>query len=184
MLAATMFGLGASAGAWFGAPLRFALAAGEPFGAVDGTSPLRAVHPAHVVRVLDGDTFEARVNVWPGLEITTKVRLRGIDAPELRARCSEEATKAQAARAALAAILAEGTVGISKVTLDKYGGRVIATASTRKTADVAGALLRTGLVRGYEVGRRERWCVSERTDFGRLTPGRVLGSRPPIAIIG
>ena len=30
-------------------------------------------HPADVLRVLDGDTFEARVRVWPGIEITTKV---------------------------------------------------------------------------------------------------------------
>ena len=27
-------------------------------------------HPAEVLRVLHGDTFEARVRVWPGLEIT------------------------------------------------------------------------------------------------------------------
>ena len=41
------------------------------------------MHPAEVLRVLDGDTFEARVRVWPGLDITTKIRLRSIDAPEL-----------------------------------------------------------------------------------------------------
>src|SRR5215218_3748043 len=44
-------------------------------------------HPAGVLRVLDGDTFEARVHLWPGLEITTKIRLRGIDAPEVKALC-------------------------------------------------------------------------------------------------
>jgi len=64
-------------------------------------------HPAEVMRVLDGDTFEARVRVWPGLEITTKIRLRGIDAPELKARCAEERVKAESARDALAAMLAE-----------------------------------------------------------------------------
>jgi hypothetical protein len=107
---------------------------------------------------IDGDTFEARVGVWPGLEITTKVRLRGIDAPELGARCPDEIAKAQAARDALAAILAEGAVGVSQVALDKYGGRVLADASTRKTPDVSTALLRAGLVRGYAGGRRESWC--------------------------
>jgi len=118
----------------------------------------RMAYPAQVVRVLDGDTFEARVNVWPGLDTTTKVRLRGIDAPELRARCPHELAKAQAARDALIAILDEGAVGVSRVTLDKYGGRVVADASTRKTADVSAALLRLGLVRGYGGGRRESWC--------------------------
>ena len=102
--------------------------------------------------------FRLSVGVWPGLEITTKVRLRGIDAPELRARCPDEIAKAQAARDALSAILAEGAVGVSQVALDKYGGRVLADASTRKTPDVSTALLRAGLVRGYEGGRRDSWC--------------------------
>jgi endonuclease YncB( thermonuclease family) len=39
-------------------------------------------HLAEVLEVLDGDTFDARVHVWPGLDITIRVRLRGIDAPE------------------------------------------------------------------------------------------------------
>jgi endonuclease YncB( thermonuclease family) len=56
----------------------------------ESRAALRAVHPAQLLRVLDGDTFEARVHVWPGIDITTKVRLRGIDAPELRARCPDE----------------------------------------------------------------------------------------------
>src|SRR5581483_6741252 len=86
----------------------------------DEPQSVRAAHPAQVLRVLDGDTFEARVRVWPGLDITTKVRLRGIDAAELRARCPEERLKAETARDALIALLSEGDVGISGVTLDKY----------------------------------------------------------------
>ena len=62
--------------------------------------------------MIDGDTFEARVHLWPGLNITTRVRLRGIDAPELKARCMEERIKAEAARDALRAILDQGEVGI------------------------------------------------------------------------
>lgn len=126
--------------------------------APDDAGSFRLSHRAQLVRVLDGDTFEARVSVWPGLEITTKVRLRGIDAPEMRARCPEESAKAQAARDALSAILAEGAVGISQVKLDKYGGRVVAAASTRRTADVSTALLHTGVVRSYQGGRRDGWC--------------------------
>lgn len=119
---------------------------------------MRSAHPAQVLRVIDGDTFEARVRVWPGLDITTKVRLRGIDAPEFNARCAAEIAKAEAARNALVAILAEGDVGIARVAPDKYGGRVVADASTRKTSDVSAALLDGGLVRRYAGGRRESWC--------------------------
>jgi endonuclease YncB( thermonuclease family) len=118
----------------------------------------RGVYSAEVLRIADGDTFEARVQVWPGIAITTLVRLRGIDTPELKARCPVERVNAKAARSKLAAILAEGAVEISRVGLDKFGGRIDAAASTRSTPDVAAAILRSGLGRSYSGGRREGWC--------------------------
>jgi endonuclease YncB( thermonuclease family) len=163
LLLALVFALGLAVGAALG-PVAATRGgeAREPLSARTGEasapSTLRAGHPVEVLRVLDGDTFEARVRLWPGLEITTKVRLRGIDAPELRARCDEERAKAIAARDALQAILDQGDVGISTVTLDKYGGRVVADASTRATPDVSAALLGAGLARSYGGGRRETWC--------------------------
>jgi endonuclease YncB( thermonuclease family) len=125
---------------------------------VAAPSSLRPAHPAEVLRVFDGDTFEARVNLWPGLNVTTRVRLRGIDAPEMRARCIDERDRAEEARNALKKILDQGEVGISRVILDKYGGRVLADASTRSTPSVAAALLDAGYVRRYEGARRNGWC--------------------------
>ncbi len=119
---------------------------------------LQTVYPAEVERIIDGDTFQARVQVWPGLSVDTKVRLRGIDAPELHARCTDEYAKAQAARAALETILAAGGVTISRVGIDKYGGRVDAAVATRDTADVSAALLNGGWARSYDGGRRGSWC--------------------------
>jgi endonuclease YncB( thermonuclease family) len=115
-------------------------------------------YPAEVLRVIDGDTFQARVRVWPGLDVDTKVRLRGIDAAELHARCDDERIKAEAARAALQTILAEGGVAISQVGIDKYGGRVDANAATRSTADVSAAMLNGGWARSYDGKRRGSWC--------------------------
>jgi len=160
---AGLFLLGLAAGALIGPDLsrygaRAATDPAPPPPAAESAPVVRTAYPAQVVRVLDGDTFEARVHLWPGLDTTTKIRLRGIDAPELRARCPGELAKAQAARDALIAILEEGAVGVARVTLDKYGGRVVADASTRKTADVAAALLQAGVVRAYGGGRRESWC--------------------------
>ena len=108
--------------------------------------------------MVDGDTFEARVRIWPGMDVTTKVRLRGIDAPEMQARCDAERKQAMAARDALAKMLAEGGVGIARVGQDKYGGRVDADVSTARTGDVAAALLAQRLVRRYDGGRRAGWC--------------------------
>ena len=116
------------------------------------------VYPAEALRVIDGDTFEARVRVWPGLDVDTKVRLRGVDAAELHARCASELEQAQAARAALKKILAEGAVTVSRVGVDKYGGRVDATIATRGTADVSAALLGGGFARAYDGGKRGSWC--------------------------
>ena len=129
-----------------------------PIPAPSPPTMVRTAHPAEVLRVIDGDTFEARVNLWPGLAITTRVRLRGIDAPELRARCADERSKAEAARDALKAMLDQGEVGIARVMLDKYGGRVVADASTGRTPDVLTAMLTAGHVRRYDGGRRQPWC--------------------------
>jgi endonuclease YncB( thermonuclease family) len=118
----------------------------------------RATYRADVLRVIDGDTFEARVRIWSGFEITTRVRLRAIDAPELHARCAGEYLKAEAARAALQRILSAGDVTVSQVGPDKYRGRIDAVVATRSTPDVAAALLKGGFARGYDGGRREPWC--------------------------
>jgi endonuclease YncB( thermonuclease family) len=143
------------------APASTAMRGGEPAqpaGVNSRALQLGLVYPAEVMRIIDGDTFEARVRVWPGLDVDTKVRLRGIDAPELHARCADEHTKAEAARTALEAILAEGGVAISRVGVDKYGGRVDALASTRSTTDVSAALLNGGWARSYDGGKRGTWC--------------------------
>ena len=73
----------------------------------------QATYPAEVLRVIDGDTFEARVRIWSGFEINTRVRLRAIDAPELHARCASEYLKAEAARGALQRFLSGGVVTVS-----------------------------------------------------------------------
>jgi len=115
-------------------------------------------HPVEVVRTIDGDTFEARVHLWPGLEMTTRVRLRGIDAPELKASCPQELQMAEAAGSALRDLLGEGEVTIYNIGPDKYHGRVVADAATRRTENVSMALLAGGFARRYGGGRREGWC--------------------------
>ncbi|MCO5132730.1 MAG: thermonuclease family protein [Xanthobacteraceae bacterium] len=115
-------------------------------------------HAVDVLRTIDGDTFEARVHLWPGLDMVTRVRLRGIDAPELKATCADEFRMAQAASLALRALLAEGEVTIFNIGPDKYSGRVVADAATRRTPNVSEALLRAGQVRRYNGGHRGGWC--------------------------
>ncbi len=123
-----------------------------------GNSDVR--HPVDVIRTVDGDTFEARVHLWPGLDMTTRVRLRGIDAPELKAGCPQELDMARTASGALEAMLAEGDVTIFNIGPDKYNGRVVADASTKQTPNISAALLAAGYARSYGGGRRNGWCAS------------------------
>ncbi|MEL7029946.1 MAG: nuclease, partial [Pseudomonadota bacterium] len=60
--------------------------------------------PAQVERVIDGDTIAVRALIWLDHEISVRVRLAGIDAPEgARADCPAEKARAEAATAFLAA---------------------------------------------------------------------------------
>jgi endonuclease YncB( thermonuclease family) len=110
------------------------------------------------VRTIDGDTFEARVHVSPDLNLTTRVRLRGIDAPELKAQCAQELQMAEASTVALRALLGEGEVAIFNIGPDKYGGRVVAEVATRRTANVSTAMVAAGYARRYGGGHRSGWC--------------------------
>src|SRR5260370_15370314 len=114
-------------------------------------------HPVDVIRTIDGDTFEARVNVGPGLDLTTRGRVRGIDAPELKAACPQELQMAEAASDALRGLLGEGEVTIFNIGPDKYQGRVVADVATRRTGNVSAALLAAGHARSYTAGRRRGW---------------------------
>jgi endonuclease YncB( thermonuclease family) len=120
-------------------------------------------HPVDVIRTIDGDTFEARVHLGPGLDMTTRVRLRGIDAPELKASCPQELRMAEAAGDALRGLLEEGGVTIYHIGPDKYNGRVVADVATRRTENISAALLAAGHVRSYNGGHRSGWCA----DVGR-----------------
>src|SRR5580692_12698003 len=118
------------------------------------------VYAGEVVRIIDGDTFVARMRTGPGGGVETRVRLRSIDAAELHARCSKELRLALAARAALQRLLAEGRVMLSHVGPDKYPGRIDANVATRSTNDISAAMLSGGFARAYDGGRRGSWCRS------------------------
>ena len=117
-------------------------------------------HPVDVIRTIDGDTFEARVHLPPDLNLTTRVRLRGIDAPELKAACAQELQMAEAATAALRSLLGEGDVRIFNIGPDKYAGRVVADVTTRRSGNVSSAMLAAGHARSYGGGHRSGWCAN------------------------
>ena len=126
-----------------------------PAEAADGfAGPVRA----SVLRVLDGDTFQALARIWPGQTLEVNIRIRGIDAPERKARCPAERVAAADAAEALRLLIDEADVEISNIASAKYHGRVLADVAAPTGLDVARHLLEKGLVRPYAGGRRDPWC--------------------------
>ncbi len=122
-------------------------------------SALAGAYRAHLVKVVDGDTIEVRVHVWLGQEVITRVRLLGIDAPEIAGACGPERSQAVAARDRLAALLGEGPLTLIDLRPDKYFGRVVGRVLTGAGDDAGAALIREGLARPYAGGRRQGWCT-------------------------
>ena len=115
--------------------------------------------PAEVLRVIDGDTIEVRAHIWLGHEVTTLVRLAGIDAPELKGRCEGERIAARAAKARIEEKVAAGAVSLSDIRFEKYAGRVMGRVETDRGEDLGAALASEGLVRFYRGAKRAGWCA-------------------------
>jgi micrococcal nuclease len=96
---------------------------------------------ADIVRVIDGDTIEARIRVWLGLDQTILVRIRDIDAPELKGDCPEAAV---VSREALSRLLGRGPVTLTNIKHDKYGGRIDAALRLPDGPDAGAEMLRMG----------------------------------------
>jgi endonuclease YncB( thermonuclease family) len=120
----------------------------------DFRGPVAAI----VLNIIDGDTFLADAQVWPGQFVRVNVRIRGIDAPEMKSRCASEHDAALRARDALAELIGDGAVSISNIGGAKYYGRVLADVDTQQGVAVAREMLGRSLVRPYEGGRRAGWC--------------------------
>jgi endonuclease YncB( thermonuclease family) len=125
---------------------------------IETTIPPRALIPVEIIRIIDGDTVEVRAHVWLDQMIVTRVRLRSIDAPEMRAGCPEEARRAAAARDALVALLGDGKIYLTSLGRDKYGGRVLGDLLTAEGYSISSRMLTTGHARPYAGGKRQGWC--------------------------
>jgi len=134
----------------------------------DPPAALAGPIPAEVIEVIDGDTLLVRAGIWVGQAVETRVRVVGIDAPEATGACARERALARAARAFVRARLAAAGAAPARVRLydirhGKYAGRVLARVETAAGEDIGAALLRRGLARAYDGGRRQGWCAGSAT---------------------
>lgn len=111
---------------------------------------------ARIVKVIDGDTLLVDAHPWPGHAVRVSVRLRGIDTPERRSKCSRERLAADSARSELERLVTGySTVELINVSGGKYYGRVLADLKAGKR-DVATAMLKSGLAKPYHGGKRTK----------------------------
>ena len=121
-----------------------------------------ATWETRLVDVEDGDTIVVQVALWPGLGLRAVVRLRDIDAPEIRhASCDGERQLGYAAKSALAATITRGdTIFLRDVRADRFNDRVQAHVFTARGVDLGATLLHSGLVKPYDnnSGQKPDWC--------------------------
>ena len=118
--------------------------------------------PARVVAVIDGDTIAVRARIWLGQDVETRVRVAGVDAPELRGACPHERALAVAARDFLIAAVGDAVVTLTDIRYDKFGGRVLARVENAEGESLSTLLVSAGLGRAYSGGKRASWCAAAR----------------------
>jgi len=125
--------------------------------------PLSGPYPATVITVVDGDTVHVKVRIWLGLYQEVAVRVRGIDAPEIsQPKCPKEKELGLKAKGFLESVLTkQPTINLTKISEDKYGGRVDASLETTDGKDIGELLLKEGLAHPYNVRKKKSWCGPE-----------------------
>jgi len=86
--------------------------------------PNKFTYPISNIRIIDGDTIEADVDLGFRIRQRQIIRLAGIDAPELRAKDPEERRRSRSAKIALERMLLvwqPAEILMHSIGLDKYG---------------------------------------------------------------
>lgn len=116
---------------------------------------------AEIIRVIDGDTILVAARPWPQQTMEVYVRLRGIDAPELKSSCAAVRDAGRQARAALSDLTRDQhDIQLMRISGDKYFGRVVADMSFFEGRNPAQEMLTAGYVAPYDGGRKTENCSS------------------------
>jgi endonuclease YncB( thermonuclease family) len=99
-----------------------------PFSAAADTPSDRTRYVATVTEVIDGDTIKTEVDIWPGIVGSYSIRIRGIDAPEIRLdECQEAKDWGLEARDKASELYPIGRkIELRNVEPDAFAGRFIA----------------------------------------------------------
>jgi len=81
------------------------------------------LYEAELIRVVDGDTIDAWIDLGFNITVRRRIRLWGINAPETRTLDLEEKREGKLAKARLEEILSinRGSFSVKSIGVDKYG---------------------------------------------------------------
>ena len=143
----------------------------------DDANQPRHILPIAKLSVIDGDSYRVFVNVWPGQQNQTILRLRGYDAPEStwRAECDREGKLGvRATHVADSLIAAAHTLELVDPGWDKYGGRILGVLLLDGES-IGPRLEAMGLLKPYDgKGAKPDWCPAQgKTSSRRASWGGV-----------
>ena len=113
----------------------------------------RYVYAARCVQVIDGDTLDLDIDLGMYFRATKRVRLKGIDTPELRGKDKERAVAARTE----VTIWTDGVELLIRTELDetdKYGRLLADVWVDGLATSLSDHLVARGLARRYDGGRR------------------------------
>lgn len=114
-----------------------------------------------LIRVIDGDTIETRLESLPLSLQKVYIRVRGVDTPETSvrlARCLNEIERGKKAKLALKELTQSVKVmTLSNLSWDKYGGRIDADVSIEGLS-LSKWLLDNGYAKAYTGKTKSSWC--------------------------
>jgi micrococcal nuclease len=112
---------------------------------------------AEILRVIDGDTLLVEARPWPQQTMEVYVRIRGIDTPEMHSRCAAVRRAGIDARQALEQLMADSPqVQLTKISGDKYFGRILANVTLSDGRNPAQYMLGEGIAVAYDGGRKPK----------------------------
>lgn len=133
---------------------------------VQGSEDYGSVRVDEITSIYDADTFRATIHSWPAVVgFRIPVRVRGVDAPELRGKCPQETELAREAKQFSAGMLRKGSkIILENIERGKYF-RLIADIVVDGES-LGEALIDSGHARFYHGGQREGWCdLRSKLDF-------------------
>ena len=114
---------------------------------------------ATIIKVVDGDTVDVDIDLGFGIIMKDeRVRIMGIDTPEIKGKCEKEKELALIGRQTANELFrAADVIEFKDLKWDKYGGRILSNVYLDGYL-YADMIINEQLAVPYDGGKKEGWC--------------------------